>query len=66
MPDYDPYHFPSQLIELLTSVIPLLNKSKRSVLTFFRSCGVPAGMLADLDKHVMHGTIGKYESPARC
>ena len=61
MSDYDPYHFRSELIELLTSVVPLLNKSKRGVLTFFRGCGVPAAMLADLDERVVHGTVGKYE-----
>jgi len=63
MSDYDPYHFPAELIELLTSVIPLLNKSKRGVLTFFRSCGVPSGMLADLDKRVATdaNSISKYE-----
>jgi hypothetical protein len=61
VPDYGPYHLPSQLIELLTSVIPLLNTSKRGVLTFFRSCGVPTAVVADLDERVMHGTINKYE-----
>jgi restriction system protein len=59
--DYDPYHFPSDLIELLTSAIPLLNRSKRAVLVFFRSCGVPAAMFADLEERVACGTIGKYE-----
>ena len=61
--DYDPFHFPAELIELLTSVIPLLNKSKRGVLTFFRSCGVPAGMLADLAERVASNSdsISKYE-----
>jgi restriction system protein len=63
MADYDPYHFPADLIELLTSVIPLLNKSKRGVLTFFRSCGVSAEMLADLDKRVATdaNSVNKYE-----
>ena len=63
MSDYDPFHFPSELIELLTSVIPLLNKSKRGVLIFFRSCGAPTGMLADLDKRVTSdaSSISKYE-----
>lgn len=62
MPDYDPFHFPSELIELLTSAIPLLNKSKRGVLTFFQSCGVPAGMLADLSERLASSnSISKYE-----
>jgi restriction system protein len=61
--DYDPFHFSSELIELLTSAIPLLNKSKRGVLTFFRSCGVPVGMLADLSERVASSSesITKYE-----
>jgi restriction system protein len=61
--DYDPFHFPSELIELLTSVIPLLNKSKRGVLTFFRSCGVPAEMLTNLSERVASSgnSISKYE-----
>lgn len=63
MSDYDPFHFPSGLIELLTSVIPLLNKSKRGVLIFFRSCGVPGRMLTDLDERVASNpsSISKYE-----
>lgn len=63
MSDYDPFHFSAELIELLTSVIPLLNKSKRGVLTFFRSCGVPTGMLTDLSERVATNSdsIGKYE-----
>jgi restriction system protein len=61
--DFDPFHFPSELIELLTSAIPLLSKSKRGVLTFFRSCGVPEGMLADLSERVASSStsISKYE-----
>ena len=63
MSDYDPFHFPAELIELLTSVIPLLTKSKRGVLTFFRSCGVPTGMQADLSERVASNSnsISKYE-----
>jgi restriction system protein len=59
--DYDPFHFSSELIDLLISVIPLLNRSKRGVLTFFRSCGVPDSMMTDLDERVWANSIGKYE-----
>ena len=61
--DYDPFHFPSELIELLTSAVPLLNRSKRAVLVFFRSCGVPAAMLADLPQipeWSSHPLVGSY------
>ncbi len=61
--DNDPYHFSSDLIELLTSAIPLLNRSKRGVLTFFRSCGVPDSMTAGLRERVDGNpdSISKYE-----
>lgn len=63
MSDNDPYHFSSDLIELLTAAIPLLNRSKPGVLTFFRSCGVPDSMTARLRERVEGnpGSISKYE-----
>ncbi len=63
MSDYDPYHFSSELIDMLVSVIPLINRSKRGVLTFFRSCGVPDSMLTDLTERVAAdaNSISKYE-----
>jgi hypothetical protein len=56
----DPFQ---ELIELLTSVIPLLNRSKRVVLTFFLSCGVPDTMTAKLRERVVGSpdSISKYE-----
>jgi restriction system protein len=43
------YHYPSDLLMLLIDTIPKLCRSKRDVLVFFRSCGVPRTLLADLD-----------------
>jgi len=44
----DVYHYPPDLMALLTDAIPLLCRSRADVLTFFRGCGVPAGMTDDL------------------
>ncbi len=39
------YHFPPELMSLLTDAIPLLNRSKKDVLLFFRGAGVPRSVL---------------------
>lgn len=41
------FHFPPELFSLLVDAIPLLNRSKRDVLTFFRGAGVPEKMTSD-------------------
>lgn len=57
------YHYPADLLQLLIDVIPLLCRSKRDVLTFFRSAGVRASFLDDLDKRLRGDPekINKYE-----
>lgn len=57
------YHYPADLLQLLIDAIPLLYRSKRDVLTFFRSAGVRALFLNDLDKRLREepGKINKYE-----
>jgi hypothetical protein len=62
MPD-DPYHYPPELLDLLIETIPLLCRSKVDVLTFFRGCGVPHAMTADLRARVEadRGSINKYQ-----
>jgi restriction system protein len=59
----DPYHFPPELMDLLIDTIPLLCRSKLDVLTFFRGCGVPEHMTADLRARVdtNRASINKYE-----
>src|SRR5215469_9460680 len=59
----DPYHFPPELMDLLIDTIPLLFRSKLDVLTFFRGCGVPDRMTADLRLRVGvdRASISKYE-----
>lgn len=39
------FHFPPDLFNLLVDTIPRLNKSKRDLLIFFQSVGVPEGYL---------------------
>src|SRR5260370_37559519 len=62
MPDTDPFHFPPDLIELLIEAIPRLSRSKEGVLDFFRGCGVPSGMMADLRQQVAadRNSISKF------
>lgn len=57
------YHYPADLLQLLIDAIPLLCRSKRDVLTFFRSAGVRASFLDDLDKRLRGEPekINKYE-----
>ena len=57
------FHYPPELFNLLVDTIPLLNRSKRGVLLFFRGAGVPDGMLADLNQRLLQspGEVNKYE-----
>lgn len=52
----DVYHFPPDLMALLTDAIPLLCRSRADVVLFFRGCGVPAEMTDDLRRW-----FSKYE-----
>jgi restriction system protein len=58
-----PYHFPPELMDLLIETIPLLCRSKVAVLAFFRGCGVPDSVTADLRCKVEtdKAAITKYE-----
>lgn len=48
----DRYHYPPDLLQLLGDTIPLLGRSKQQVLTFFRACGVPSSLFADLQSQL--------------
>lgn len=39
------YHYPPELMALLKETVPKLCRSKRDLLTFFRGCGVPSGIM---------------------
>jgi len=57
------YHYPAELFNLLVDTIPLLNRSKKDVIIFFRGAGVPDALLRDVAEAVIYNksTINKYE-----
>lgn len=57
------YHYPTDLLALMVEVIPRLCRSKRDVLTYFRSAGVPSELLADLESQLRTApeTVGKFD-----
>lgn len=59
----DVFHYPPDLFELLIQTIPLLNRSKKSVLLFFKGSGVPEDLFDDISKKVDTDaeSIKKYE-----
>jgi len=57
------FHYPPELFNLLVDTIPLLNRSKKDVVTFFRGAGVPDDMLRDLSQRLQTAAqkVNKYE-----
>jgi hypothetical protein len=57
------FHYPPELMQLLIDAIPLLCRSKRDVLLFFRGAGVAESSTQDLFHRVQHAkeSINKYE-----
>ncbi|MBK1724147.1 restriction endonuclease [Thiocystis violacea] len=57
------FHYPPELFNLLVDTIPLLNRSKKDVLLFFRGAGVTSVMLGDLEQRLKTTPkeINKYE-----
>jgi restriction system protein len=57
------FHYPPELFNLLVDAIPVLNKSKKDVLLFFRGAGVPEDALKDLAERLKADkeSIGKHE-----
>src|SRR5690554_5907181 len=57
------YHFPPDLFELILQTIPLLNRSKKSVLTFFNGAGVDYQIYKDISIKVntTPDAISKYD-----
>ena len=41
------YHYPPQLLEMLTEVIPCLFKGKHAVINFFEGAGTPRSFLME-------------------
>ncbi|GAB5527796.1 MAG: restriction endonuclease [Roseivirga sp.] len=59
----DVFHFPPDLFELLVQVIPVLNRSKKSVLLFFKGAGVNESKYNDLAAKLRtdKDSINKFE-----
>lgn len=59
----DVYHYPPDLFDLIVQTIPLLNRSKKAVLTFFNGAGVATSLYADISKTLASAptTISKYD-----
>jgi restriction system protein len=57
------FHYPPELLNLLVDTIPLLNRSKKHVLLFFRGAGVPQEMSADVSARLKSTPqeINKYD-----
>lgn len=59
----DTFHYPPDLFELLVQTIPLLNKSKISVILFFKGAGVDESLYADLAQKLNNdkNSVNKFE-----
>ncbi len=59
----DVYHYPPDLFDLIVQTIPLLNRSKKSVLTFFNGAGISTTLYEDVTirVHTNPDDISKYE-----
>ena len=59
----DVFHYPPDLFELVVQTIPLLNRSKDSVLIFFKGAGVDETIFSDISKIVNtdRNSITKFE-----
>lgn len=57
------FHYPPELFNLLVDTLPLLNRSKKDVLLFFRGAGVLETMTADIAARLRSAPseINKYE-----
>jgi len=57
------YHYPPEVFNLLVDVIPLLVRSKKDVILFFRGAGVSNADLNDMNNRVVNDreNIRKYE-----
>lgn len=59
----DIFHYPPDLFDLIVDCVPLLNKSKKGVITFFKGAEVQDEILKDLSHRVEYDreNINKYE-----
>lgn len=57
------FHYPPELLNLLVDTIPLLNRSKKDVVLFFKGAGVKDDLMIDIARRVQFSPmeINKYE-----
>ena len=57
------YHYPPELFNLLVDTIPLLCRSKKDTVLFFKGAGVNSNLTSDVEHHVLYDkdNINKYE-----
>lgn len=57
------YHYPPELVSLLVDTIPLLNRSKKDVILFFKGAGVNETFFNDLYLRILNDSsnVTKYE-----
>lgn len=51
----DTYHYPPEFMNLMVDCIPLLNRSKRDLISFFRGAGVDQFIVNDLNRMLESG-----------
>lgn len=63
MQQTESFHYPPDLFELLIEAIPVLNRSKKAVLLFFRGAGVPENLFEDISRQLSTDkeSITKYD-----
>lgn len=63
MTQTDIFHYPPELFELLVETIPILNRSKKSVLLFCRGAGIPDKVFKDIFEKLEadKDSINKYD-----
>jgi hypothetical protein len=59
------FHYPPDLFELVVQTIPLLNRSKRSVLLFFKGAGVQEKLIADITNILSTNRDSMYRGQIR-
>lgn len=57
------FHYPPDLFDLIVQTIPLLNRSKQSVLIFFKGAGVSENIFSDISEQLQRNrsSMNKYE-----
>lgn len=63
----DVYHFPPELFQQLVDVLPLLTKSKKDLVLFFRGAGMTPSMTVDVEEELAadRAAVNKYEITRR-